>query len=500
MFDNESVELGSRNWQNTLCGYFVGCNMVLSELRYNVKRMWSKCGLRDVLPHSNGVFLFKFAKNEGLQFVLENGLWLINDKPLLVQKWQHDICLDKKELSRLPSWVKLLNVPLEAWTHRGISALASGVGKPIIMDSLTIEICHSGKGRLGFAKVLVEVDARKGFTNVVEVVYKNAEKKETIVKHVVVEYSWKPELCEKCRVFGHNDNSCKNNQSLHEGKKQEEEGSDAEKRNNGNINEGFVEVRYKRKSVNQRNDNPGKGNQNQEIGGRKHIEPITPMKNIKDLDPNEKEKTKEKAKWSVKDDILQALKRSSNKYSVLEVVSEQDSMELSILKGREEVDKYLLKRYLPPLFVSNNWSHDMLRHQLSKMMASNNMECLADEGEKIKRGNPDDQGRKIEWVDRRELWEELKVHDVIFNGKPWVLMGDFSVTLNLGESLTGDMKEFNECVNNIENFSDAHAIFLPYLTSDHSPGILNIPEQFMVCVVEENERIHKDLKLKRRKN
>ncbi|GKC17154.1 hypothetical protein Tco_1013936 [Tanacetum coccineum] len=76
VFDAELVELGSRKWMNILCGYFVGCNMVLSELRYNDRRMWSKCGLRDVLPHSNGVFLFKFAKYE-MQFVLENGLWLI---------------------------------------------------------------------------------------------------------------------------------------------------------------------------------------------------------------------------------------------------------------------------------------------------------------------------------------------------------------------------------------------------------------------------------------
>nr|GFB02485.1 retrovirus-related Pol polyprotein from transposon TNT 1-94 [Tanacetum cinerariifolium] len=56
-----------------------------------IRRMFGKnlirCGLRDVLPHFNGVFLFKFSKDEGLQFVLENRPWLINGKPLLFQKW-----------------------------------------------------------------------------------------------------------------------------------------------------------------------------------------------------------------------------------------------------------------------------------------------------------------------------------------------------------------------------------------------------------------------------
>ncbi|GKB40459.1 RNA-directed DNA polymerase, eukaryota, reverse transcriptase zinc-binding domain protein [Tanacetum coccineum] len=87
VFDAGLVKLGSRKWMNTLCGYFVGCNMVLSKLRYNVRRMWSKCGLRDVLPHSS-VFLFKFSKYEGLQFMLENSPWIINGKPLIVQTWQ----------------------------------------------------------------------------------------------------------------------------------------------------------------------------------------------------------------------------------------------------------------------------------------------------------------------------------------------------------------------------------------------------------------------------
>ncbi|GJS20337.1 hypothetical protein Tco_0448969 [Tanacetum coccineum] len=51
--------------------------------------------LLDILPYSNGVFLFKFHHNEELQFVLENGPWL------------------------------LLNVPLEAWTEKGLSVIAS---------------------------------------------------------------------------------------------------------------------------------------------------------------------------------------------------------------------------------------------------------------------------------------------------------------------------------------------------------------------------------------
>lgn len=61
------------------------------------------------------------------------------------------------------------------------------------MDSITATICNTGKGRMGYARVLVEVDAQKGLHDKVEVVYRNANNVQTRIKHVSVEYSWKPD-------------------------------------------------------------------------------------------------------------------------------------------------------------------------------------------------------------------------------------------------------------------------------------------------------------------
>ncbi|GJR98086.1 RNA-directed DNA polymerase, eukaryota, reverse transcriptase zinc-binding domain protein [Tanacetum coccineum] len=120
-------------------------------------------------------------------------------------------------------------------------------------------------------------------------------------------------------------------------------------------------------------------------------------------------------------------------------------------------------------------------------------------------------------LERRDLWNELMGQKSITTGYPWLVMGDMNVTLNTNEHtmggsyLTADMEEFADCVNKVEltdlcssglfftwsknpnsvvprimkkldrimvneeflkSFSDAHAIFLPYLTSDHSPGMV----------------------------
>ncbi|GKB27643.1 RNA-directed DNA polymerase, eukaryota, reverse transcriptase zinc-binding domain protein [Tanacetum coccineum] len=219
IFDDEMIKEWSKKWQLTLCGYFVGCKMHINELRYNIRRMWSRHGFKD----------------------------MVNNKPLVIQKWDVNMCVDKTEPDVLPLWVKMCNISLEAWTVNGISALASRIGKPLIMDAVTTSICKLGVGRLGFARVLVEVQAKKGLPDKIDVVNKNAEKVITGVKIVQVKYDWMPFVCSQCSVFGHSEKSCPKND-----KKLNVDADKVQKHDEGTNN--FVEVTYKKndqKKVNQ---------------------------------------------------------------------------------------------------------------------------------------------------------------------------------------------------------------------------------------------------------
>nr|GEZ39390.1 RNA-directed DNA polymerase, eukaryota, reverse transcriptase zinc-binding domain protein [Tanacetum cinerariifolium] len=53
IFDEELINDGSKRWQLTLCGFFVGFKMRISELRYNVRRMWSRYGLKEVIENDS---------------------------------------------------------------------------------------------------------------------------------------------------------------------------------------------------------------------------------------------------------------------------------------------------------------------------------------------------------------------------------------------------------------------------------------------------------------
>ncbi|GJU02010.1 RNA-directed DNA polymerase, eukaryota, reverse transcriptase zinc-binding domain protein [Tanacetum coccineum] len=145
VFDDIMVAEGSKRWDLTLCGFFVGYRMSVNELRYNLRRMWSRYGFKDIVDCNNGIFFMKFHHEE------------------------------------VPLLVKLCNVPLEAWTVKGISALASRVGKPLVMDSMTASMCKQG---IGMCR-----------------------------KCVKVEDDWKPPMCSEYEVAGHTYNSCYKNES-----------------------------------------------------------------------------------------------------------------------------------------------------------------------------------------------------------------------------------------------------------------------------------------------
>ncbi|XP_024962394.1 uncharacterized protein LOC112502655 [Cynara cardunculus var. scolymus] len=174
----------------------------------NLNRMWRRYGLVNVASNYEGFFLFKFNNEEGMSYVLENGPWLVNGIPLFVSKWKAGSSLGKPELKKLPIWVNLYGVPLEVWNAQGLSELASGIGIPLTLDRATEERCISQSGRVGFARILIEVSADKAIADEVIALVPSldgTEEKEVIIRAM---YNWKPARCKHCNIFGHSFIDC----------------------------------------------------------------------------------------------------------------------------------------------------------------------------------------------------------------------------------------------------------------------------------------------------
>nr|GEU28975.1 hypothetical protein [Tanacetum cinerariifolium] len=109
----------------------------------------------------NAVVTDKPTPKTGLEHVLEKESWMIRNTPIILTKWSPNMSLTKDKVTKVPAWVKMHKVPIVAYYEASLSLIATQVGKPIMLDAFTSEMCVDPWGRLGFARMLIEVSADK---------------------------------------------------------------------------------------------------------------------------------------------------------------------------------------------------------------------------------------------------------------------------------------------------------------------------------------------------
>ncbi|GJW13120.1 reverse transcriptase domain-containing protein [Tanacetum coccineum] len=104
---------------------------------------------------SNNVTMF--SSMDGLNAMLENGPWFIFNNPLILKKWNPDVNLLKNYVANVPVWVKLHDVPVTAFSEDGLSAIATKLGTPLMLDSYTSYMCMQSCGRSSYARSMIEL-------------------------------------------------------------------------------------------------------------------------------------------------------------------------------------------------------------------------------------------------------------------------------------------------------------------------------------------------------
>ena len=151
-----------------------------------------------VKPARHNLFIIQLPNADTMDRVLESGPWHIQNKPLIVRKWEPGLQSLEFNMRKLPIWVHLGNVPLEIFTNKGLSYIASILGTPLYMDRITAR-----QERLAYAKICVEIEACKEIPQTIEIVMGNGS---TVT--ISVEVPWYPQNCSGCCIFGHNDKNC----------------------------------------------------------------------------------------------------------------------------------------------------------------------------------------------------------------------------------------------------------------------------------------------------
>ncbi|GJX48838.1 reverse transcriptase domain-containing protein [Tanacetum coccineum] len=199
-----------RRYENSIVGFFVGKDPSFPVVQQYVSNTWRKFGFEKITRNDEGVYLFKFASKSGMDQVLEKGPWLIRKSPIILNKWTACVSLKKGEVTKVPVWVKLYNVPVLAYSEDGLSLIATQIGKPIMLDAFTSSMCVESWGRISFARALIEISASSVLKKeVIMAVPEPEEEGDGYIKEVIrVEYEWKPPHCVDCQSFGHETNLC----------------------------------------------------------------------------------------------------------------------------------------------------------------------------------------------------------------------------------------------------------------------------------------------------
>lgn len=85
--------------------------------------------------------------------LVEEGTWMFGDQLMFVQKWTKNLSIVTGKIKKVGVWVKIYDIPLEFWSEKGFSYIASGLGHLLYLDSVTTD-----GTRLEFARICIEME------------------------------------------------------------------------------------------------------------------------------------------------------------------------------------------------------------------------------------------------------------------------------------------------------------------------------------------------------
>ncbi|GJW44994.1 zinc knuckle CX2CX4HX4C containing protein [Tanacetum coccineum] len=164
-----AVQEISAKFDHTLYGYFIGPSLAFSIVNNYVRNAWSKYRLESTVV-GDGFFLFKFSSHEGRIKVLVKGPWFIRSTPLMLNTWSPNTKMKKEYCLRISVWTKIHKVPMVAFSEVGLSLITTQLGRPLMLDACTMEMCLNPWGPKTYARVLIELSVDQALMNFVIVV------------------------------------------------------------------------------------------------------------------------------------------------------------------------------------------------------------------------------------------------------------------------------------------------------------------------------------------
>uniref|UniRef100_M4DB65 CCHC-type domain-containing protein n=1 Tax=Brassica campestris TaxID=3711 RepID=M4DB65_BRACM len=193
------LKLGPENKDEYIIGKFHRCTLPPGGLVHAVtNQIWGRSCKISCKKIGESTYMFHIPHEPTRHWVIQRGIWHIDDCLLFVLPWTPEDSFKMTEISTLPLWVNLKNIPDCCYSRLGISHVASGLGEPILTHKPRLDPTTMGE-----AKVLVEMELDRDFPKIIAL-----DDKQGSIFLVEVEYTWIPSKCERCGNLGHKEKRC----------------------------------------------------------------------------------------------------------------------------------------------------------------------------------------------------------------------------------------------------------------------------------------------------
>ncbi|KAG7540795.1 Endonuclease/exonuclease/phosphatase superfamily [Arabidopsis thaliana x Arabidopsis arenosa] len=188
-------------WEDFLVGRFPSTAPHVAKIHVIVNKIWSlgdKTIRIDVFENNSTSVKFRIRDSPTRQRVLRRGMWNIAGLPMILAKWSPIPEEAQPEITSMPLWVTLTNVPHAMYSWEGLGFLTSPIGDPIRLHPET-ELCSNFEE----AKVFVEVNLTKSLPKTFRF-----KLNQTVDATVEFAYPWLPPRCSRCEKWGHLEDVC----------------------------------------------------------------------------------------------------------------------------------------------------------------------------------------------------------------------------------------------------------------------------------------------------
>ncbi|KAL0919886.1 hypothetical protein M5K25_012011 [Dendrobium thyrsiflorum] len=189
-FSDSVLAKGAQDWSFCLVGYSIGRRPFYEALLGAMGKTWKLKGSFQLLSLSEGFFLLRFSTAEDFDMVWNKGIWFLLGRPFVLQKWHPRFRPKRENFTSVPIWIKIHDLPLACWNSDGISRIASKVGIPLAVDSLTAKKRVSPLLGFAFRSIVRQPIQRK------------------FLSPWMVQYEWRPSPCETCKSLVHSTSFC----------------------------------------------------------------------------------------------------------------------------------------------------------------------------------------------------------------------------------------------------------------------------------------------------